>query len=184
MSGTRRTLIARHSVAQITPNAVDLFVAMGRLRCTCPSPKLPTQEPCPGCARWYDLHADLHVELRLKPWEWPCVSRQGDGEVCGGERIKGANCSTGGCAVAVYARVRGAWRKVHAGRNDPFVSADWTRDPPALRILVVSLYGDAPECPVREANLRAHGSTAWKHGQCDVVSRWGGTRFVYRMLVP
>jgi hypothetical protein len=77
MSGTRRTLIARHSVAQITPNAVDLFVAMGRLRCTCPSPKLPTQEPCPGCARWYDLHADLHVELRLKPWEWPCVSRQG-----------------------------------------------------------------------------------------------------------
>jgi hypothetical protein len=32
---------------------------------------------------------------------------------------------------------------VLAGRNDPFVSADWTRDPPALRILVVSLYGDA-----------------------------------------
>jgi hypothetical protein len=97
-----------------------------------------------------------------------------DGEVCGGERIKGANCSTGGCAVAVYARVRGAWRNVLAGRNDPFVSADWTRDPPALRILVVSLYGDAPECPVREANLRAHGSTAWKHGQCDVVARWDG----------
>ena len=107
-----------------------------------------------------------------------------DGEVCGGERIKGANCSTGGCAVAVYARVRGAWRNVLAGRNDPFVSADWTRDPPALRILVVSLYGDAPQCPVREANRRAHGSTAWKHGQCDVVARWDGTRFVYRMLVP
>jgi hypothetical protein len=70
-----------------------------------------------------------------------------DGEVCGGERIKGANCATGGCAVVVYARVRGAWRKVLAGRNDPFVSADWTRDPSALRLLVVSLYGDAPECP-------------------------------------
>jgi hypothetical protein len=59
-----------------------------------------------------------------------------------------------------------------------------TRCPPALRILVVSLYGDAPQCPVRAANLRAHGSTAWKHGQCDVVARWDGTRFVYRMLVP
>ena len=105
-----------------------------------------------------------------------------DGEVCGGERIKGANCATGGCAVVVYARARGAWRKVLAGRNDPFVSADWTQDPPALRLLVVSLYGDAPECPVREANLRAHGSTAWKHGQCDVIARWDGTRFVYRML--
>ena len=57
-----------------------------------------------------------------------------DGEVCGGERIKGANCSTGGCAVAGYARVRGAWRNVLAGRNDPFVSADWTREPPALRM--------------------------------------------------
>jgi hypothetical protein len=77
-------------------------------------------------------------------------------------------------AGRVEERARGAQR--------PF--RHWTRDPPALRILVVSLYGDAPQCPVREANLRAHGSTTWKHGQCDVVARWDGTRFVYRMLVP
>jgi hypothetical protein len=76
MSGTRRTLLARHSVAQISPHAINLFVAMGRLRCTCPSPRPPTQEPCPGCERWYDLHAELHVELGCKPWEWPCVARQ------------------------------------------------------------------------------------------------------------
>jgi hypothetical protein len=90
MSGTRRTPLARHSVAQITPHAIDLFVAMGRLRCTCPSPRPPTQEPCPGCAHWYDLHADLHVELRRKPWEWPCVARQsprGAGSPCWNEDI-------------------------------------------------------------------------------------------------
>jgi hypothetical protein len=105
-----------------------------------------------------------------------------DGELCGGERIKGANCHTGGCDVTVYARVRGAWRKVLEGRNEVFVSADWSRDPPALRLLVVSLYGDAPGCPVREANLHTYNGSAWKHGQCDVVARWDGTRFVYKML--
>jgi hypothetical protein len=90
MSGTRRTLLARHSVPQISPRAAALFAAMGRLRCTCPQPKPPTQEPCSGCARWYDLHADLHVELRLKPWEWPCVARQNPkraGSTCWNEDI-------------------------------------------------------------------------------------------------
>jgi hypothetical protein len=76
MSGTRRTPLARRSAVQITPQAIELFVAMSKLRCTCPSPKPPTREPCPGCARWYDLHADLHDELRLEPWQWPCVARQ------------------------------------------------------------------------------------------------------------
>jgi hypothetical protein len=90
MSGTRRTLLARHSVEQITAHAVDLFVAMGRLRCTCPSPKPPTQSPCPGCTRWYDLHDDLHSELGCKPWEWPCVARQSPkraGSTCWNEDI-------------------------------------------------------------------------------------------------
>ena len=76
MSGTRRVPLGRRPAVQITPRAVELFVAMDKLRCTCPSPKPPTQSPCPGCERWYDLHAELHVELRCKPWEWPCVVRQ------------------------------------------------------------------------------------------------------------
>ena len=75
---TNRTPINRPAVAQISDRALDLFEAMGRLRCTCPSPKPPTQgyrAPCPGCERWYDLHADLHDELQCQPWEWPCISR-------------------------------------------------------------------------------------------------------------
>jgi hypothetical protein len=73
---TNRTPIERPALTMITPRAVALFTAMGRLRCTCPSPKPPTREPCAGCARWYDLHADLHDELQCQPWEWPCVARQ------------------------------------------------------------------------------------------------------------
>jgi hypothetical protein len=77
MSGTRRTPLARHSAVQITPRAIELYEAMGRLRCTCPSPRPPTQGPCRGCARWYDLHDLLDDELRLPPWYWPIVGRQG-----------------------------------------------------------------------------------------------------------
>jgi hypothetical protein len=72
---TNRTPIQRPALTMITPRAVELFVAMGKLRCTCPPPS-PKRSPCPGCERWYDLHADLHDELQCKPWEWPCVARQ------------------------------------------------------------------------------------------------------------
>jgi hypothetical protein len=61
---------------QISPRAVDLYVAMGKLKCTCLPPAPTWQEPCPGCARWYDLHADLHDELQLPPWQWPCIGRR------------------------------------------------------------------------------------------------------------
>lgn len=105
-----------------------------------------------------------------------------DGQICGGETIKGANCSTGGCGVTVYVRSGNAWRNALAGRGDPFIVADWSKVPPALRLIVVSLYGDAPECPIRAANVRAYGTAAWKHGQCDVIARWDGTKFTYRLL--
>jgi hypothetical protein len=73
---TNRTPIQRPALTMISARAVDLYVAMGKLRCTCPVPKPPTVGPCPGCAAWYDLHAELHDELRCELWEWPCVARQ------------------------------------------------------------------------------------------------------------
>jgi len=76
MSGTRRTPLARRPTTQVTERAVELFVEMAKLRCSCPSPKRVTQGPCLGCAAWYDLHADLHDELKLKPWQWPCAARE------------------------------------------------------------------------------------------------------------
>src|SRR5438876_5151054 len=90
MSGTRRVPLARRPAVQITAEAVRLFQAMGKLKCSCPSPKPATQGPCAGCERWYDLHADLHEELRCEPWEWPCVGRQGPrraGSTCWNEDI-------------------------------------------------------------------------------------------------
>ena len=74
----------RHSTRSTwpSPGGPD-YPARGRAVCGhgqaavhCPSPKPPTQSPCPGCERWYDLHDELHMELRCKPWEWPCVVRR------------------------------------------------------------------------------------------------------------
>jgi uncharacterized protein YraI len=102
-----------------------------------------------------------------------------DGEVCGGERIKGGNCTTGGCAVNVYVKFGNVWRKAISGRNEAFLSMD---ESDRFKALVISLYGDDRNCPRRAANIRAHGSTAWKHGQCDVIVRWSGSGFTYRLL--
>lgn len=74
---TNRTPIQRRPTIPITARAVDLYVAMGKLRCTCPQPKPPTQSPCAGCERWHDLHEELHRELQCKLWQWPCVGRSG-----------------------------------------------------------------------------------------------------------
>ena len=78
MSGTRRVPINRRHTTPITPRAVELFVAMGRLRCSCGPPKSGTPyKLCAGCERWHNLQVELNNELRCRPWEWPCVSRQG-----------------------------------------------------------------------------------------------------------
>jgi hypothetical protein len=41
---TNRTPIQRPALTMISPRAVELFTAMGKLRCTCPPPS-PTREP-------------------------------------------------------------------------------------------------------------------------------------------
>jgi hypothetical protein len=90
---TNRTPIARPSAVQITSRALDLYEAMGRLKCTCaPSPpdEYWKRKMCAGCERWYDLHDELNDELRCEPWEWPCVARQSPkraGSTCMNEGI-------------------------------------------------------------------------------------------------
>jgi hypothetical protein len=84
---TNRRPISRPALTMISPRAIDLYESMLKLRCTCPP---PPERSCPGCKRWYDLHAELHEELRCLPWEWPCVARaspEGAGSTCWNEDI-------------------------------------------------------------------------------------------------
>jgi hypothetical protein len=70
MSGTKRIPIARIQAHRITPRAIAIYQQMRRIRCTCPS------QPPGGCShynRWFDLHNELHLELRLPVWQWPCI---------------------------------------------------------------------------------------------------------------
>ena len=73
MAGTKRIPLARRPATLVTPRAVELFVAMGKLRCTCNG----HSSSCEACDEWWRLHDELHDELCLKPHEWPCVARQG-----------------------------------------------------------------------------------------------------------
>jgi hypothetical protein len=94
MSGTRRTPLERRLAVQITPRAIDLFVAMSKLHCTCAprdwSGKYWEHQECPGCERWYDLHGELNDALACEPWQWPCVARASPsraGSTCWNEDI-------------------------------------------------------------------------------------------------
>jgi hypothetical protein len=76
MSGTRRTPIGREPTkGRISDRAVDLWIEMNELPdCACPVPT--KRDPCNHCRAWYTLHAELHRELQLPPWVWPCVTRR------------------------------------------------------------------------------------------------------------
>jgi hypothetical protein len=83
MSGTRRTPLTRRSTQpQITSRAIELFEQLERATrarrratdCTLTEQGLCTSK-CHACRRWFDLHAELHTELRLRPWVWPCLGR-------------------------------------------------------------------------------------------------------------
>jgi hypothetical protein len=62
---------------RIMPEAIRLFEEMEGPKCTW-SPRdwdgeYWKHEECPGCRRWWDLHALLHRELKCRPWQFPCI---------------------------------------------------------------------------------------------------------------
>jgi hypothetical protein len=102
MSGTKRTPLDRPVVGfRITEHAIDIFTAMGRLRCTCLQ-VIPERywlhKMCASCEKWYSLHGRLADELgaSVEPWEWPIVSRQSP-------RRAGSTCCNEGMAARTAA---------------------------------------------------------------------------------
>jgi hypothetical protein len=82
MPGTRRTPIARRSVASITPQAVAIFREMSKCKCSCgnyPDPTIWTgRAQCSGCTTWWALHSELADHIKHQVWEWPlipCITR-------------------------------------------------------------------------------------------------------------
>jgi hypothetical protein len=83
MSHTKRTPIARPSALQISPRAIELFVALERARkrrnaVSCipgDSGSGYCSTKCKACRDWYALHGELHDELGLQPWQWLALPR-------------------------------------------------------------------------------------------------------------
>jgi hypothetical protein len=76
---TNRIPIRRPALATITPRALELFERLERARrmrkgAACiigDSPLDYCSADCQACQDWYDVHGEIHTELRLKPWQGP-----------------------------------------------------------------------------------------------------------------
>jgi hypothetical protein len=70
---TKRTPTGRLPKSRITPEAIDLFRRMRKLKCTCAprdwAGEYWRHETCPGCKEYGRLSAQLESELKLAPWE-------------------------------------------------------------------------------------------------------------------
>ena len=79
MSGTRRTPIIRRGTPQISPRALKLFEQAEKARlkrrgAACAvGPYGHCSLECAACRDWSNAHNELHKELGLRPWEWPCL---------------------------------------------------------------------------------------------------------------
>jgi hypothetical protein len=68
----KRRIDKRRDVV-ISDRAIAIFREMRAVtrRCTCgPDDSI---DKCSACEQWYDLHSELHRELNLPPWIWPCL---------------------------------------------------------------------------------------------------------------
>jgi hypothetical protein len=90
MGTSKRRPIHRSLVMQITPRAVELYRQMCRVRCVCPPREYGDRYVplCANCERWYDLHNELHLELKLKPWQWPAIPSISGGGREGAEELE------------------------------------------------------------------------------------------------
>jgi hypothetical protein len=81
MPGTKRIPIHRQAAGpQVTLRAIELFREMERARrarkravgCTITKHGYCTGD-CRACCAWDAAHDQLHSELKLRPWQWPCL---------------------------------------------------------------------------------------------------------------
>jgi hypothetical protein len=79
VSGTKRTPIGRKASLQISARALQLFEQVERARrrrraATCEIGVYgQCVMTCAPCRAWLDAHDELHQELGLRPWEYPCL---------------------------------------------------------------------------------------------------------------
>jgi hypothetical protein len=112
-----------------------------------------------------------------------------DLELCGGECLRGTNCSNrNSYKITIYVHSGKAWKKVLSTNavGMVFLSIDmnWKEDVPLGRFkaLVLSVFSGNKDCPTHDVPVgEGRVFSAWRQA-CDAVVRWDGTKFTYKPL--
>ena len=115
-------------------------------------------------------------------------------ELCGGQCIRGINCTNrGSYNVAIYVRSGNAWRKalsteatgrVFLSTTDYTVNTDGTvisDGGEEFKALVLNVFLGSEECPIEVRKVHWSKVVNWKL-PCTAVVGWNGTKFVYKPL--
>src|SRR5262245_1598488 len=78
-----RTSKRRTPIRMISRRVIDLFDAMVELEqsCRCAPDAI---HQCDACKTWWELHWQLHGELKLWPWQYPAYGDYEDTNKIGG----------------------------------------------------------------------------------------------------
>jgi hypothetical protein len=104
--------------------------------------------------------------------------------ICGGECLRGANCSNrNSYGITIYRRSGSTWRKVFDTEavGDIFLSTDWVKTG-EFKAMVLSVFSGNKYCPTRDVRVRdgneSYVMPGWKQS-CDAVVTWDGSKFNY-----
>ena len=110
-------------------------------------------------------------------------------ELCGGQCLRGANCSNrGSYQVAIYVRSGQSWRKAldTEAVGTVFLKTDGLEAPSAFKALVLNVFGGNKYCPTRDVLVREDGERyvfPARKQSCAAVVKWDGTKFTYVALL-
>jgi hypothetical protein len=110
-----------------------------------------------------------------------------DMALCGGECLRGANCTNrNSYGVSIYVRRGNYWTRELStdAVGSVFLSVKWP-GPPEFKALVLSVFSGNKDCPTHDVRITEKGETytipAWKQS-CDALVKWDGKKFVYKPL--
>jgi hypothetical protein len=111
----------------------------------------------------YDLNGDGSRDIFID-----------DGELCGGLRIAGGNCSNRGCDMTIFKEIsRGQWRQIFQEHlHAKFIAIDW--ETMRFQLMVASIYAGDPRCQPHKEYTSGHS--------CNLIVTFRNNRWNWQKI--